>query len=263
MLRWLLGVLVVLSACSAVPAAVPTVAETPLLLPSVTPAVPTAPRPSPQAVALPTVAPTAAPTATATPEVTADGVRTASMVQLGLAAEPYNTVGDPAAPVTIVEFSDHGCTFCRRHHLLNWPELKRRYIDSGQVFYVFKDLPVSSRQGARAAAAVGCAAEQGLSDGLRGVLFTAPERWNIADDAVDAALAGLVAELGGDAAAVRGCLQDGRYLAGIDADVAEAGRLRLFGTPYFFINGRLLAGSLPIEQWIALLDAELAGGDVQ
>jgi protein-disulfide isomerase len=262
-LRWLLGVMLVLSACSAAPAAAPPADGLPVRLPTVTPAGPAAVRPSPQVIVLPTAAPTGLPTATATAEVTAAGVRTASMVQLGLAAESYNTVGDPAAPITVVEFSDHGCTFCRRHHLLNWPELKRRYIDSGLVFYVYKDLPVSSRQGARAAAAVGCAAEQSLAAALRDVLFTAPERWNVADAAVDGALAGLVTELGGDGAALRACLQDGRYLAGIDSDVREAERLRLFGTPYFFINGRLLAGSLPLEQWVTLLETELAGGDVQ
>lgn len=232
-------------------------------LPTVTPLVAPSTAPTPAVVFLPTAAPTATPLPTATALVTVDGARTASMVRLGLAAESYSALGDPNAPITIVEFSDYGCAFCRRHHLTVFPELRRTYIESGLVYYVFKDLPITSLQGGRAAAAVGCSAEQGLVTEFQAALFGEPERWNVSDAAVDAALAALLSELGGDAAALQACLADGRLTPQIDADVAEAHALRLFGTPQFFINGRLMAGTRPLEQWTALLNSELQGGDVR
>ena len=58
--------------------------------------------------------------------------------------ETRRTLGDPDAPVTIVEFSDYQCPFCRRHSQETLTLLKENYIDTGRVYYVFKDFPIAS-----------------------------------------------------------------------------------------------------------------------
>ena len=52
-------------------------------------------------------------------------------------------IGDPDAPVTIIEFTDYGCPFCSRHFENTYPFLKSNYVDTRFVKYVFKDFPLS------------------------------------------------------------------------------------------------------------------------
>ena len=76
-----------------------------------------------------------------------------------LQGEPV--LGDPNAPLTIVEFSDFECSYCRRFHKQVMPQLKRAYIDTGLVRFVHKDLPLPFHPHALpAAAAARCAGEQ-------------------------------------------------------------------------------------------------------
>jgi protein-disulfide isomerase len=201
--------------------------------------------------------PTAAPTSTPGVVYSAEGPVTASMAQLGLRGERVAALGDPEAPITVVEFADYGCEFCRRYHLFTFRELRRTYIDTGQVYYVFKDLPIVSNQGAYVAEAALCAGEQGLFWEFHAALFAEPERWMPSRSAADATFAALAADLTADSAALQECLASERYAAAIAADVAEAQALRVFGTPAFFINGKLLSGAQPINVWQAVLAEEL------
>ena len=121
------------------------------------------------------------PTFTATPVPTAvistAGVITAAMAQLGLSAEPYAILGDPDAPITIVEFTDFGCSFCRRHHQFTFRQLVDEFVERGKVFYVVKQFPVTSPQGELAALAAICAGEQGAYWTMHDALFAAGDVW--------------------------------------------------------------------------------------
>src|SRR3954453_15212635 len=61
------------------------------------------------------------------------------MRKLKLTGEHYATLGDPKAPLTVIEFSDYGCPFCRRYVSTTFDKLKAAYIDTGKVYYVYKD----------------------------------------------------------------------------------------------------------------------------
>jgi len=197
------------------------------------------------------------PTFTATPVLTAvistAGVITAAMAQLGLSAEPYAVLGDPNAPITIVEFTDFGCSFCRRHHQFTFRQLVDEFVERGKVFYVVKQFPITSPQGELAALAAICAGEQGAYWTMHDALFAAGDVWY--GDAVTARrqIMTIAADLGLDRAELQACIERPSTQDVIARHVSEAHALHIFGTPVFFVNNQLLSGAQPIERWRELL----------
>ena len=61
------------------------------------------------------------------------------------------SLGNPKAPLTLVEFTDYQCPFCNRFHRQTFPLLKKNYIDKGKLLYVVRDLPLGFLQGFRVA----------------------------------------------------------------------------------------------------------------
>jgi len=88
--------------------------------------------------------------------------------------EDAYSIGDPGAPITIVEFTDYQCPFCSRHFTQTYPRLVEEYIEQGIVRYVFKDFPLNSihPQAAKAAQAARCAGDQGNYTGMHDRLFS-------------------------------------------------------------------------------------------
>lgn len=257
----MLALLMVLDACAGAPAADALPEPTLARLPSVTPMRPTSPPPTTRVIApaLPTTAQTATAQPTATPGVveTEDGPVTPSMARLRLAAEPYATLGDPNAPITVVEFADFGCEFCRLFHLRTFGALKAEYIDTGKVYYVYKDLPVTSRQGAVAAQAAECGGALGHYWELHDALFAEPGAWYGGEAEALERIRAAAEEAELDATALEACIARGEQLPNVDRNFAEAQTLRIYGTPAFLINAKLLAGAQPIEVWREVLDREL------
>jgi protein-disulfide isomerase len=236
-------------------------------LPSVTPVRPTREASRAPLEASPTARPAVVPSPrlppSATPGVveTEDGPVTPSMARLRLAAEPYATLGDPGAPITVVEFADFGCEFCRQFHLRTFGALRAEYIDTGKVYYVFKDLPVTSRQGALAAQAAECGGAQGRYWELHDALFAEPGAWYGGEAEALGRIRSAAEEVGLDAPALEACIVGGEQLPNVDRNFEEAQTLRLYGTPAFLINAKLLAGAQPIAVWREVLDGELAALD--
>jgi len=169
-------------------------------------------------------------------------------------------LGNPDAPVTIVEYTDYQCPFCLRHFQQTFPLLKANFIDTGQVRYVFKDLPLTSihPQAFAAAEAARCAGEQEAYVAMHDLLFAKQSEWGGRSDA-----AGLfsqyAAQLELDTAQFDVCLSSGKYEAAITADLQEGLGFGVRGTPTFFINGNYLAGAQPysvFEQIIGSLASQ-------
>jgi protein-disulfide isomerase len=130
--------------------------------------------------------------------------------------------GAADAPVTIVEFSDFECPFCKQTQ----PTLKQlleRY--PGKVRLAYRDFPLDSihPQARRAAEAARCA------------------------------------QVGLDVTKFDGCLAAGVHKAAVQRDLDEGNRLGITGTPAFFINGRTLTGAQPLDAFTRLIEQELAG----
>jgi protein-disulfide isomerase len=249
-------------ACGAPPADIgppPTmrIIEAPTLAVTVEPTRQAAPTPT----SLPTIVPaTATPAPTATPglQFTEEGPITSSMARLRLAPEPFSVLGDPRAPITVVEFSDFGCAFCRRFHEQTFAALRAEYIDTGKVYFVMKDLPITSRHGALAAQAAECAGVQGRYWQMHDALYAEPEAWYGDEAGALERIRAAAAEAGADAAAVAACVASEEQFDNVIANTIEARDLALLGTPNFFIDGKLLAGAQPIGVWRDVLDAALA-----
>jgi len=167
-----------------------------------------------------------------------------------------STDGDPSigpedAPVTIVEFSDYQCPYCASWYQQTFDRLIANY--PGQIRFVYRDLPLPMHPEAiPAAEAANCAGEQGAYWKFHDALFSGQY------DLGRAAYEQYAADLGLEPAAFTACLDDHRTQDEVRADAADATRLGLTGTPSFVINGRILIGALPFEDFKAIIDEELA-----
>jgi protein-disulfide isomerase len=152
--------------------------------------------------------------------------------------EPGPILGEVNAPVTVVEFTDYQCPYCKRFAQNTFPFLKRDYIDTGKVRWMVRDLPLGFHNNARKAAqAAYCADEQDKFWAMRDSLFRNSS--NLGEDQLKA----YAADLELDTRAFNDCLASERYLADIDNYSSIAAGLRLTGTPSFII-GKTVPGTL-------------------
>jgi protein-disulfide isomerase len=158
-------------------------------------------------------------------------------------------LGPREAPITIVEFSDFQCPYCRGV-VPTLRQLAARYPD--RVRLVFRDFPIPSLHpdALLAHQAARCAGEQGQFWPYHDLLF---ERANL--DAT--ALKQYASDLKLDGQKFVECLDSGRSRAAINADMEEGSRLGVSGTPTFFINGRPLVGNVPLAVFQRAIEREL------
>ena len=170
-------------------------------------------------------------------------------------------LGDKNAPLTIVEYIDLQCPFCKRYEEGAFAEIRKNLIDTGKLRYYSRDFPLEMHPFARkAAVAAHCAAEQGQFWRMREVLMTNGS--NLAPDAIE----GYAKTMGLDLSAFSSCFGSTKYDAQIRASVSEGSSVGVQGTPSFVIGkstpegvtGAVIVGALPyasIEAEIKKLDA--------
>lgn len=168
-----------------------------------------------------------------------------------VSAEGAPFKGGAAAPVTIVEFQDFHCPFCKRVQA-TIGELLARYGDKVKV--VHRDFPIDSLhpQARKGHEAARCANEQGKFWAYHDKLYENAPR------AAPDHLKAYAREVGLDLPTFEQCLASGKYRAAVQRDVEEGQRLGVTGTPSFFINGRPLSGAQPLESFARVIDEELA-----
>jgi len=187
----------------------------------------------------------------------------APTVRVKLDAREY-ALGRSDAPLTIVEFTDYQCPYCRKFQAQTFPQLKARYIDTGKVRFIVRDLPLDFHSGARPAAeAAHCAAEQGKFWEMHAALLSG-------DDALSASGIDRRAQaVGLDLPRLHACTQAARYEGAIARNAATADALAIHGTPAFVIGraqrdgvleGALVQGAQPWEVFDSGLSGLLAAG---
>jgi len=169
------------------------------------------------------------------------------------------SVGNENAKVTIVEFSDFQCPFCRSFFNGTYSELKKEYIDTGKARLVFRHYPLPFHDAARPSAiAAECAGDQGKFWQMHDKIFAEQEKKGTGTVAYGVAeLKTWAAQIGLNTGQFNTCLDSEKYGEKVDADTSAGSAYGVNGTPSFFINGKLLVGAQPFAQFKALIDAEL------
>jgi len=170
-------------------------------------------------------------------------------VEVSIDGAPFE--GAAEAPVTLVEFSDFHCPFCKRVQA-TLSQLLEKY--PGKVRHVYRHFPIDGLhpQARRAAEAALCAQDQGKFWDYHDALFTnAPQA--TPDD-----LKRYAAQVGLDVTEFERCLSGGGHQAAVQRDMEEGTRLGVSATPFFFVNGRPLTGAQPLDGFVRVIEDELA-----
>ena len=174
-------------------------------------------------------------------------------------ALPDMVMGDAKAPVTVIEYASMTCPHCATFTEKTFPELKKRYIDTGKVRFIFREFPLD-QLAAAAFMLARCSAETDSSKyfTLVDTLFKQQRVW-----AVEKPLPPLLAlakQAGFTQATFDACLQNQKLLDGIEA-VRNRGaeKFKVQSTPSFFINGTLFAGALSIDEMAKQIDPLIKG----
>jgi protein-disulfide isomerase len=173
------------------------------------------------------------------------------------AAEPSEqALGDPNAPVTMIEYASLTCPHCAHFHNEVLPDLKERYIETGKVRLVYRDFPLDERA-LMAATLAHCAGPERYF-GFLDVLFQTQNGWARADDPV-AALKKL-GKLGGMSdEQMEQCLADQELADGIlQTRLDGQNQHDVRSTPTLVINDEVYAGSRSIEELSAVIDPLLS-----
>jgi protein-disulfide isomerase len=171
-------------------------------------------------------------------------------------AEPAFAMGDESAPVTIVEFTDYECPFCKRYVDETMGQIEEKYVDTGKVKYLIHDLPLPFHAGAKPAAlAARCAGEQGAYQDMHALLFENQEAWTAGE--METVFKKYATQLGLNAGQFTNCLANGQYDGAIDKDLTLAASVGASGTPTFFINGTMLVGAQPMTAFETAIEASL------
>lgn len=176
-------------------------------------------------------------------------------------------MGSMDAPLVLVEFSDYQCPFCERFFRNTLPIIKKDYIDSGKVKYVFKDFPLSfHKQAQKAAEAAHCAGEAGKYWEMHDMMFESPKNMDVDN------LMQYAKKLGLDEKDFKKCLQDNRYAEGIKKDLAAGIKSGVRGTPSFIlgrlngegeVEGNLIRGARPFGVFKTIIESMLKKTDLK
>ena len=172
------------------------------------------------------------------------------------------SIGDPNAPVTIVEYSDFECPFCARFITGAYPRIKSEYVETGKVRIIFKDFPLDHAHplAIPAALTANCVAQE-LGDQA---FFAYHDRIFLQQSALSQSnITAWAKDFGLSEQQINACLNDSVMLDEIFADRAEGTSLGINGTPSFVINGELVVGAQPFEVFQQSIENALAGGSCE
>lgn len=174
------------------------------------------------------------------------------VIRYDIPTEGYPAFGPEDAPITIVEFSDFQCPFCKRWFAEVYEPLLAEY--EGQIRFVYRNLPLTSihPDAFSAAEAALCANEQNAFWGFHDKLLSG-------DLLGSSVYTQYASDLNLNASSFEACMKAGTYRTMIQKDSDFAINMGVNSTPTFFINGLAVIGAQPIEVFRQVIDKELAG----
>lgn len=168
-------------------------------------------------------------------------------------------LGDPKAPVTIIEFGDYQCPFCGKFFKETEPLIRENYIKTGKVKMVWRDFAFLGPESLSAAEAAHCSADQNKYWEYHDALMTEEIRDGSEHNGNlnEVKFKELAKNLGMNVDSFSGCISLGKYKSLVKKLYDSAVELGVNSTPTLFINGRKVQGALPYSSFKTLIEAEL------
>lgn len=162
-------------------------------------------------------------------------------------------LGNKNAPLTIVEFSDFQCSFCKRVRDDAIAQIEERYIKTGKVKLVYRDFPLTSihPMAQKSAEASECADEQGKFWEYHNLIFERQVSLSLNS------LKQWADELGLKTDDFNKCLDSGKYANEVNKDANDAQRAGGQGTPFFIIGNQIISGAQPFSAFQAAIESQL------
>ena len=174
-------------------------------------------------------------------------------------ALPDLWLGDPKAPVTIVEYASMTCPHCAHFNETTFPALKKQYIDTGKARYTMREFPLDPLAAA-AFMLARCAGEKDKDKyyAMIDTLFRKQDQWVKQKPLPD--LLAISKQAGFTEKSFDACLANQKLLDDIQKERQQAiDKYKVHSTPTFFVNGKLYAGAVTIEQMAKEIDPQLKG----
>lgn len=173
--------------------------------------------------------------------------------------------GSANAKVTIVEFTDFQCPFCRRFYEDAYPQVIKDYVDTGKAKIYFKQFPLAQihPQAEISAEASECAKDQGKFWEMHDKMFNEEQKIEPSGNTATFSATDLkkwAVDIGLDAAKFNTCLDSGSKAATVQAQENEGIAAGVSGTPTFYINGQQLVGAQPFSAFKSAIDQAIAAG---
>lgn len=180
-------------------------------------------------------------------------------VEVSADDDPF--LGPENAEVTIIEFSDFQCPFCRSFWSGTLSQIKSQYIDADKsVKFVYRDFPLSFHPMAQKYAEAGeCAGDQNKYWEMHDKIFQEQEKLGTGTISTLTIqdVKRWADELGLNVSEFNQCLDSGKYAGEVQKDFSDGSAAGVNGTPTFFINGQVLVGAQPFGAFSQIIDAEL------
>jgi protein-disulfide isomerase len=166
------------------------------------------------------------------------------------------SLGKADAPVTIVEYASMTCPHCAHFHETTYPELKKRYIDTGKVRFIFREFPLDPLA-AGASMLARCAGKDKYFP-LIETLFQQQRQWAVEKPIPP--LMAIVKQAGFTEQSFNACLSDQKMLDALNAERGRAAdKFGVNSTPTLFINGKVQKGGATIEELVKIIEPMLKG----
>jgi len=186
-------------------------------------------------------------------------------IPLEISADNDPIIGNPDAPIIIIEFSDFQCPFCARFHIQTLPTIMEEYIEKGTVKLVFRDFPIQSihPNAVPASVAAECANEQGKFKQMHDILFEKQNEWSNLETVYAIELFNQYSEqINLEQEQFSSCLSTAKYVKEIQNDLNDGRTYGVTGTPGFFIGNQEmgfveLKGAQPFESFKKVIDRQL------
>ena len=177
----------------------------------------------------------------------------------GAKPEGY-VLGNPSAPVHILEFADFECPSCARFSVLTEADVRKRIVDAGLASFTFYDFPLPQHKNSLSAHnAAACAGEQGKFWEMHDRIFNEQDRWNTeATDDPMSLMHDYAVAVGVSVPQWEQCFNSRKYQYKIDANQAEGARRNVNSTPSFIIGDKLFAGALSYDEFKKYVDEAVA-----